>query len=594
VEDARVDFLLGGKYRGLTPLIDQTVLEALQDRPDLETLSPLEAGVEVLIRCSLLKGIDPALPESWRSFADEISNLLSEVLTPDATVTDAAAVTFRVYELISGLMDLHAEFDSSTEVFDVRAVEMYQGRTRSASETPYESTAYRPAQPIFYRGQTHPNQVQLELAIKMLEELGKKIQAAEAPLSGNILRELVKGGAKIALRQTDFDAEGVSPGLILGNILEPILEKEGRPPFEEDFKPVDLIQQLRSKKTAEVAQAKVHYYDEWDYLINDYRLRWCTLREYTLKGESSELVTRIKKERANLITTVRRRFQRIRPAMLRRVKRLPAGDEIDLNSAIEAIIERKADLIPTDRIYQQRKRTVRDVATVFLLDLSASTRKAFEEESDPFMEAGTEKGFIRSTSSFPPPHVQIQKLREQSSTDNFKRVIDIEREALIVMAEALEGLGDEYAIYGFSSFGRDNVEFLVVKDFSDPYNEQVRSRIGALKPRTSTRMGPAVRHAQTKLIQTGCLLKVLILLSDGYPQDYDYGPERMDHVYGVHDTKVALMEARSKNIHPFMVTVDLAGNDYLYDMCAGHNYLVVNRPSELPDVLPKVYRGLTV
>jgi nitric oxide reductase activation protein len=87
---------------------------------------------------------------------------------------------------------------------------------------------------------------------------------------------------------------------------------------------------------------------------------------------------------------------------------------------------------------------------------------------------------------------------------------------------------------------------------------------------------------------------VLILLSDGYPQDYDYGPDRMDHVYGVHDTKVALMEARSKNIHPFMVTVDLAGNDYLYDMCAGHNYLVVNRPSELPDVLPKVYRGLTV
>ena len=107
-------------------------------------------------------------------------------------------------------------------------------------------------------------------------------------------------------------------------------------------------------------------------------------------------------------------------------------------------------------------------------------------------------------------------------------------------------------------------------------------------------MGPAIRHTLEKLSATGCRMKVLILLSDGYPQDVDYGPDRMSRDYGLHDTMVALEEANSKNIHTFLVTVDQAGNDYLQEMCAGENYLVVNKPSELPKILPQVYKGLTV
>ncbi len=162
------------------------------------------------------------------------------------------------------------------------------------------------------------------------------------------------------------------------------------------------------------------------------------------------------------------------------------------------------------------------------------------------------------------------------------------------MAEALESLGDEYAIYGFSGYGRDDVEFYPIKDFSEKYSERTRCRIGAIKPRKSTRMGPAIRHALGKLEGTGCRLKVLILLSDGYPQDFDYGPDRSSRDYGLHDTMVALQEARKKNIHTFCVTVDQAGNDYLREMCGGENYLVVKKPSALPRILPRVYRGLTV
>jgi nitric oxide reductase activation protein len=304
------------------------------------------------------------------------------------------------------------------------------------------------------------------------------------------------------------------------------------------------------------------------------------------------MVNQIQKQRADLISSVRRQFQRIRPDRLRRVKRLPTGDDIDLDSAIEAVIERRVDLTPSERIYQRRERRTRDVATAFLLDLSASTRKSLEEEPDASERARKNASNDQVVDSIGLGAAETGK--RPPSDKQGKRVVDIEREALIVMAEALEGLGDEYAIYGFSSYGRNNVEFLIIKDFSEHYNERVRSRVGALRPRTSTRMGPAIRHAQTKLAQTGCRLKVLILLSDGYPQDFGYGPDPMGHEYGVHDTMVALTEARRKNIYPFMVTVDLAGNDYLFDMCAGDNYLVVKRPSELPDILPRIYRGLTV
>jgi len=97
-----------------------------------------------------------------------------------------------------------------------------------------------------------------------------------------------------------------------------------------------------------------------------------------------------------------------------------------------------------------------------------------------------------------------------------------------------------------------------------------------------------------KLSQTGKKMKILILLSDGYPQDFDYGPDRSSKEYGLHDTMVALQEARRKNIHAFCITIDQAGNDYLHDMCGGRDYFIVKRPSSLPHVLPRIYRRLTI
>jgi nitric oxide reductase NorD protein len=174
-----------------------------------------------------------------------------------------------------------------------------------------------------------------------------------------------------------------------------------------------------------------------------------------------------------------------------------------------------------------------------------------------------------------------------------RRIIDVEKEALVLMAEALEGLGDAYAVYGFSGYGRDQVDFFVVKEFRERYDACVQGRIAAIKPHRSTRMGPAIRHAIHELASQEARVKLLLLLSDGYPQDFDYGKDRKSKEYGIQDTTMALHETRRQGIQTFCLTVDPAGHDYLRAMCPDQHYLVLEDIASLPRELPKVYRSLT-
>ena len=161
------------------------------------------------------------------------------------------------------------------------------------------------------------------------------------------------------------------------------------------------------------------------------------------------------------------------------------------------------------------------------------------------------------------------------------------------MAEALEEIGDEYAIFGFSGYGRKEVDFYSIKDFRESYRDQVKGRIEKIKPQRSTRMGPAIRHAVEKMAGRESKVKNLILISDGYPQDYDYGDDRSDKEYALQDTTIALEEAARKNIHTFCITVDRAGYDYLRKMMPPSRYLVIEKTTALPRELPKIYRRLT-
>jgi nitric oxide reductase activation protein len=161
------------------------------------------------------------------------------------------------------------------------------------------------------------------------------------------------------------------------------------------------------------------------------------------------------------------------------------------------------------------------------------------------------------------------------------------------MCDALQVLGDRFAVYGFSGEGRDGVDFPVVKEFHDPMSVRTWAALSAMAPRRYTRMGPAIRHATHKLRNEPVRTKVLIVLSDGYPQDVDYGPDRTDREYGLEDTARALREAEAHGVVTFCMTIDPAGHDYLRRMCPESRYLVIDDVTALPDELVKVYRTLT-
>jgi nitric oxide reductase NorD protein len=174
-----------------------------------------------------------------------------------------------------------------------------------------------------------------------------------------------------------------------------------------------------------------------------------------------------------------------------------------------------------------------------------------------------------------------------------KRIIDVEKEALILLAEALGALGDRYGIFGFSGCGRNQVEFYTIKECSQRYTNQVKERIGAIEPRGSTRMGTALRHCRAKLGKEDARRKNLFLISDGFPQDQDYGYDRTSHEYGVQDTAQALAELEKEGTYTYCITVDRKGEDYLRKMCPESQYMVIHDILSLPEVLLKLYRKVT-
>jgi len=161
------------------------------------------------------------------------------------------------------------------------------------------------------------------------------------------------------------------------------------------------------------------------------------------------------------------------------------------------------------------------------------------------------------------------------------------------MCDALGQLGDRHGVFGFSGTGRKNVQFVVAKHFDDRTSPTTWSALAAMKPMAYTRMGPAIRHASAHLAAQESQTKILLVISDGYPQDVDYGDDRRDRDYGIQDTARALEEARAAGIDPFCVTIDPAGHDYLRTMCPDERYLVIDDVAALPDELAKLYLTLT-
>jgi nitric oxide reductase activation protein len=324
----------------------------------------------------------------------------------------------------------------------------------------------------------------------------------------------------------------------------------------DDDEPVEEAQEPAGEDAGEEPEAvRWFHYDEWDHLAQDYLRDRCRLGERVAPDGPHGAYEDALAEHHRLVVQTRRRFEQLRPEAFRRINRLEDGSDIDLDEAIAFHADRLAGAGPLARFYTRRNKIVRDVAVALLIDQSASTR--------------------------------------EPAADDQRRVIDVVRDATVLMVEALDATGDTFAIYGFSGHGPDDVVLHVVKELEDPLDDDVRRRVAGIEPIGATRMGPAIRHTVTKLDAIAAKVKLLILVSDGRPEDEDYGPERGGIDYPLHDTKRALIEAKRHRIEPFLITVDSQGQDYLSQMCADLGYEVVADVESLPRRLPRLYRYLT-
>jgi len=296
---------------------------------------------------------------------------------------------------------------------------------------------------------------------------------------------------------------------------------------------------------------QTYHYDEWDYRIEDYRPGWCTLREQRATRTQEGFVAATFHEFGGIVTQIRRNFQLMRPERMRKMRFQTEGDDLDTDGLVNYVVDKRARVSPSGQVYIKRDKKDRDVTTAFLVDMSSSTDRKI---------------------------------------DGRKRIIDIEKEALLLMCEALEAIRDEYAIYGFSGSGREDSQFYVVKELGERYDDRVKGRIGGIYARQKTRMGPALRHATKRLAAADSAVKLMILLTDGKPYDSD---TYQDNTYAQEDTKIALREARREKIHLFCVTVDQEAADYLPHMYSDANFVIIDDVRTLPHKLPQLYRRLT-
>lgn len=532
LEDARVESYLRREYPGLAADLAQLAKEAVKTRSVHHGMTARELVVDCLLLLTTTGVSDFIVPDVVREIAEQLWADCRPLLQPGASAAETVRTADRLY----------VRLEQWARKADGPAA---QGQTEQPSaaspETPAAverlSDQYRPVENWSHRGLMDAGHI-----------VDQRVAGASASTRGDQeesagLRAQSGGiGTKAGRRQAGQGMIQEQPGdlgesaPIPGSLVEQLLAIEDeRVPLQAD----------------DATGEKVWTYDEWDGRILDYRSGWCRVRERLAADTAMDYAEEVLLRHGGAaVRTLRRSFERMKPPGLRTVHGARDGESLDW----DAVVRRRADLAagadPTDDVYLRREKRERDVAVAFLVDLSGSTGRRLEGEG--------------------------------------RRVIDVEKEGLVLLCEAMDALGDQYAVYGYSGQGRAHVDFLVFKDFDEIGRGRATARLGAATPLRQNRDGAAIRHAARKLLGRRAKTKVLMLISDGRPLDDGYADE-----YSLEDTKMALREVRAKGIHPFCLTVDQGADAYVTRMYGEVHSLVVDDARELPARLPRVYQRLT-
>ncbi|MFC2967068.1 nitric oxide reductase activation protein NorD [Acidimangrovimonas pyrenivorans] len=293
------------------------------------------------------------------------------------------------------------------------------------------------------------------------------------------------------------------------------------------------------------------HYPEWDYQLQLYRPDWATVYERRARRGDPATVETILAEHKPVAHRIRKIIDMLSPAGVQRLRNMEDGDEIDLNAAVDAMVAIRMGAQPNPRITMRNVIKSRDLAVTVLLDLSEST-------NDPV-------------------------------ADSDKTVLDLTREAAALVATAISGIGDPYAIHGFASDGRHDVHYTRFKDFGQRFDDDAKARLDGMKGGLSTRMGAALRHAGAQLLRQPERRKLILLVTDGAPADID---ER-DPQHLRHDTRKAVDDLRAKGILTYCLTLDPEADAYVKRIFGANNYTIVEHVSRLPEKLPELFASLT-
>ena len=293
------------------------------------------------------------------------------------------------------------------------------------------------------------------------------------------------------------------------------------------------------------------HYQEWDYQVQLHRPDWVTLYERRQPKGDPELIDNILLEYKPVTQRIKQIIDMLQPQGVQRVRNMEDGEEIDLNAAIDAMIAIRMGEQPNPRITMRNVINNRDLAIVVLLDLSESTNEKV---------AGSDK-----------------------------TVLELTREAAALVATAINGVGDTFAIHGFASDGRHDVQYYRFKDFSQGWNEEAKARLAGIQGGLSTRMGAALRHAGHHLLRQPERKKLILLVTDGEPADID---ER-DPQHLRLDTRKAVEELASKGVMSYCLTLDPDADRYVKRIFGINNYTIIDHVDRLPEKLPTLFASLT-
>ncbi|MFA9240101.1 MAG: nitric oxide reductase activation protein NorD [Candidatus Paceibacteria bacterium] len=302
---------------------------------------------------------------------------------------------------------------------------------------------------------------------------------------------------------------------------------------------------ISSNSQEEFPIGKGFFLDEWDYKKNAYLENYVKIKPIITTNIKA---ISIPKRLTKIVKRVQNELDLMELDRIKKIN-LAYGDEVNIDSWIDYRGSRNKEG-HNQKFFETFEKKTRDMSTLILADISLSTEAGITSEI---------------------------------------RVIDMVKDGLMVFSEALERLQDRFAIYAFSSLKNTNVRFHIIKNFKEKYSNLILGRIDAIKPGYYTRLGAAIRESTKILNNQKSANKLLLIISDGKPNDVD----RYDGRYGIEDTKKAIQEARKKGITPFCVTIDLEAKDYLTHLFGKNGFVVIRDTKKLPKVLPEIYMNLT-